>query len=201
MLPASHYQRPIHSPVQYSLRSYASPKSWRRCIRPRFPMTFDLFAFRRSGSSAPAAFRTKNSALGGNFVFGWDSVAIPRLGDSKVTKLIASVLSNLVDCEILNKFQTTSKPPTLGSIAAAGSVVIPENSTEGFAAFASAICWPAFTTSAFFAAISSSTAVITTDLWFSCPLLNSGHFSLPTQYLHQKRPRILHPFLTPSINS
>ncbi|KAF8965450.1 isoprenoid synthase domain-containing protein [Flammula alnicola] len=61
----------------------------------------DESALRRGAASAPAAFGNKLSVLGGNFVLGRASVALARLGDDEVTELIASVLSNLVEGEIL----------------------------------------------------------------------------------------------------
>jgi len=61
----------------------------------------DASALRRGAPSAPAAFGNKISILGGNFVLGRASAALSRLGDSEVTELIASVLSNLVEGEIL----------------------------------------------------------------------------------------------------
>ena len=65
----------------------------------------DASALRRGAPSAPAAFGNKISVLGGNFVLGRASAALSRLGDSEVTELIASVLSNLVEGEILQMKQ------------------------------------------------------------------------------------------------
>ncbi|KAG6877192.1 hypothetical protein C0993_009509 [Termitomyces sp. T159_Od127] len=61
----------------------------------------DESALRRGQPSAPAAFGNKFSILGGNFVLGRASAALSRLGDPEVTDLIASILSNLVEGEIL----------------------------------------------------------------------------------------------------
>lgn len=61
----------------------------------------DESALRRGAPSAPAAFGNKLSVLGGNFVLGRASAALSRLGDAEVTELIASVISNLVEGEIL----------------------------------------------------------------------------------------------------
>ncbi|KAG6908462.1 hypothetical protein DXG01_004545 [Tephrocybe rancida] len=61
----------------------------------------DESALRRGQPSAPAAYGNKLSILGGNFVLGRASAALSRLGDAEVTDLIASVLSNLVEGEIL----------------------------------------------------------------------------------------------------
>jgi hexaprenyl-diphosphate synthase len=61
----------------------------------------DASILRRGAPSAPAAFGNKLSVLGGNFVLGRASAALARLGDGEVTELIASVISNLVEGEIL----------------------------------------------------------------------------------------------------
>ncbi|KAF8154864.1 isoprenoid synthase domain-containing protein [Crassisporium funariophilum] len=61
----------------------------------------DASALRRGAPSAPAAFGNKLAVLGGNFVLGRASAALARLGDGEVTELIAGVISNLVEGEIL----------------------------------------------------------------------------------------------------
>jgi hexaprenyl-diphosphate synthase len=61
----------------------------------------DESALRRGAPSAPAAYGNKLAVLGGNFVLGRASAALARLGDPEVTELIASVISNLVEGEIL----------------------------------------------------------------------------------------------------
>ncbi|KAJ3549202.1 hypothetical protein NMY22_g977 [Coprinellus aureogranulatus] len=61
----------------------------------------DESELRRGAPSAPAAYGNKLSVLGGNFVLGRASAALSRLGDPEVTELIASVISNLVEGEIL----------------------------------------------------------------------------------------------------
>lgn len=61
----------------------------------------DSSPLRRGSPSAPTAFGNKLSILGGNFVLGRASAALSRLGDAEVTDLIASVISNLVEGEIL----------------------------------------------------------------------------------------------------
>ncbi len=61
----------------------------------------DASALRRGAPSAPSLFTDKLSVLGGNFVLGRASAALARLGDQEVTQLIASVISNLVEGEIL----------------------------------------------------------------------------------------------------
>lgn len=61
----------------------------------------DASTLRRGAPSAPAAFGNKLSVLGGNFVLGRASAALARLGDGEVTELISSVISNLVEGEIL----------------------------------------------------------------------------------------------------
>ncbi|KAM6495213.1 Isoprenoid synthase domain containing protein [Amanita muscaria] len=61
----------------------------------------DASPLRRGNPSAPFAFGKKLSVLGGNFILGRASGALARLGDVEVTELIASILANLVDGEIL----------------------------------------------------------------------------------------------------
>jgi len=61
----------------------------------------DASPLRRGAPSAPSKFGSKLSVLGGNFVLGRASTALARLGDEEVTQLIASVISNLVEGEIL----------------------------------------------------------------------------------------------------
>jgi hexaprenyl-diphosphate synthase len=61
----------------------------------------DASALRRGAPSAPSIFNNKLSVLGGNFILGRASTALARLGDQEVTQLIASIISNLVEGEIL----------------------------------------------------------------------------------------------------
>jgi len=61
----------------------------------------DHAAMRRSAPSAPAAFGNKLSVLGGDFLFGRASTALARLGDNEVVELVASVMSNLVEGEVM----------------------------------------------------------------------------------------------------
>ncbi|KAJ3985025.1 isoprenoid synthase domain-containing protein [Lentinula detonsa] len=61
----------------------------------------DESPLRRGSLSAPEAFGNKFAVLGGNFILGRASAALARLGDPEVTQLIASVIANLVEGEIL----------------------------------------------------------------------------------------------------
>jgi len=61
----------------------------------------DKSPLRRGVASAPAAFGNKLSVLGGDFLLGRASAALSRLGASEVVELIASVIANLVEGEIL----------------------------------------------------------------------------------------------------
>ncbi len=56
---------------------------------------------RRGALSAPVAFGNKYAILGGDFLLGRASAALSRLGESEVVELIASVINNLVEGEIL----------------------------------------------------------------------------------------------------
>ncbi|KAI5886430.1 terpenoid synthase [Schizophyllum commune H4-8] len=61
----------------------------------------DASPLRRGVASAPEAFGNNLAVLGGNFVLGRASAALARLGDLEVVGLIASIISNLVEGEIL----------------------------------------------------------------------------------------------------
>ena len=61
----------------------------------------DKSPLRRGAASAPAAFGNKLSVLAGDFLLGRTSAALSRLGESEVVELIASVIANLVEGEIL----------------------------------------------------------------------------------------------------
>lgn len=61
----------------------------------------DKSPLRRGAASAPAAFGNKLAVLGGDFLLGRASAALSRLGSNEVVELIASVIANLVEGEIL----------------------------------------------------------------------------------------------------
>ena len=61
----------------------------------------DKSPLRRGVASAPAAFGNKLSVLAGDFLLGRTSAALSRLGENEVVELIASVIANLVEGEIL----------------------------------------------------------------------------------------------------
>lgn len=61
----------------------------------------DNSPLRRGAPSAPAAFGNKLSVLAGDFLLGRASAALSRLGESEVVELIAGVIANLVEGEIL----------------------------------------------------------------------------------------------------
>jgi hexaprenyl-diphosphate synthase len=61
----------------------------------------DKSPLRRGVPSAPSAFSNKLSVLGGDFLLGRASAALSRLGENEVVELIASVIANLVEGEIL----------------------------------------------------------------------------------------------------
>ncbi|KAF7307278.1 hypothetical protein MIND_00521700 [Mycena indigotica] len=75
----------------------------------------DRSALRRGVPSAPAAFGNKLSVLGGDFLLGRASTALSRLGDLEVVELIASVIANLVEGEILQMKEVYT--PELGLVA------------------------------------------------------------------------------------
>jgi len=61
----------------------------------------DVAATRRSSPSAPAAFGNKLSILGGDFLLARASLYLSRLGSNEVVELVASVLANLVEGEVM----------------------------------------------------------------------------------------------------
>ena len=95
----------------------------------------DASTLRRGAPSAPAAFGNKLSILGGNFVLGRASAALARLGDGEVTELIASVISNLVEGEILQmkeiKMQGNGKGKGIANDELAQKTRTPEKTDTG----------------------------------------------------------------------
>ncbi|KIK47417.1 hypothetical protein CY34DRAFT_799367 [Suillus luteus UH-Slu-Lm8-n1] len=78
----------------------------------------DKSPLRRGAPSAPAAFGNKLAVLGGDFLLGRASAALSRLGSHEVVELIASVIANLVEGEILQmKGSGTEAAPSPSSSA------------------------------------------------------------------------------------
>lgn len=61
----------------------------------------DESALRRGAPSSPSTFGNKLSILGGDFLLGRASVALARLRDNEVVELLATVISNLVEGEVM----------------------------------------------------------------------------------------------------
>jgi hexaprenyl-diphosphate synthase len=61
----------------------------------------DASPMRRGAPSAPASYGNKLSILAGDFLLGRASVAMARLGSNEVVELVASVLANLVQGEVM----------------------------------------------------------------------------------------------------
>jgi hexaprenyl-diphosphate synthase len=74
----------------------------------------DQSPLRRGVPSAPAAFGNKLSVLAGDFLLGRTSAALSRLGENEVVELIASVIANLVEGEILQMKEVYA--PQLGLV-------------------------------------------------------------------------------------
>jgi hexaprenyl-diphosphate synthase len=72
----------------------------------------DKSPLRRGAPSAPEAFGNKVSVLGGDFLLGRASSALSRLGSHEATELIAGVISNLVEGEILQMRNMQETAPT-----------------------------------------------------------------------------------------
>ncbi|CAO1619275.1 unnamed protein product [Parajaminaea phylloscopi] len=61
----------------------------------------DESELRRGAPSSPSSFGNKLSILGGDFLLGRASVALARLRDNEVVELLATVISNLVEGEVM----------------------------------------------------------------------------------------------------
>jgi hexaprenyl-diphosphate synthase len=71
----------------------------------------DTSPLRRGSPSAPQAFGNKLSILSGDFLLGRASVALARLGSTEVVELLATVIANLVEGEVM-QLRATSEPET-----------------------------------------------------------------------------------------
>ncbi|KAI0271490.1 terpenoid synthase [Gloeopeniophorella convolvens] len=76
---------------------------------------------RRGAASAPTAFGNKYTILGGDFLLGRASAALSRLGESEVVELIASVITNLVEGEILQLNKVAQQSAALVGASHVGS--------------------------------------------------------------------------------
>lgn len=74
----------------------------------------DTSPTRRNQPSAPSAFGNKLSILSGDFLLGRASVALARLGSREVVELLATVIANLVEGEVM-QLRATSEPETTPS--------------------------------------------------------------------------------------
>jgi hexaprenyl-diphosphate synthase len=61
----------------------------------------DESPLRRNAPSAPQQFGNKLSILSGDFLLGRASVALARLGNNEVVELLATVIANLVEGEVM----------------------------------------------------------------------------------------------------
>jgi hexaprenyl-diphosphate synthase len=74
----------------------------------------DKSPLRRGAPSAPATFGNKLTILAGDFLLGRASAALSRLGDSEVVELIASVVSNLAEGEMLQMEEVVNPSSEFG---------------------------------------------------------------------------------------
>ncbi|KAJ1028773.1 hypothetical protein NDA16_001938 [Ustilago loliicola] len=78
----------------------------------------DASPLRRGAPSAPSEFGNKLSILGGDFLLGRASVALARLRDAEVVELLATVIANLVEGEVM---QLKSQAASSSAAEQAGS--------------------------------------------------------------------------------
>jgi len=76
----------------------------------------DLSPLRRGKASAPVQFGNKLSILAGDFMLGRASAALSRLGDGEVVELIAGVIANLVEGELL-QLRESHAPQTIEGLS------------------------------------------------------------------------------------
>lgn len=74
----------------------------------------DTSPLRRGVPSGPASFGNKLTVLGGDFLLGRASAALSRLGESEVVELVASIIANLVEGEVM-QVREVHAPETLVS--------------------------------------------------------------------------------------
>ncbi|BGP23239.1 coq1 putative hexaprenyl diphosphate synthase [Rhodotorula toruloides] len=99
----------------------------------------DLAATRRAAPSAPSLFGNKLSILAGDFLLARASLALSRLGSNEVVELVASILANLVEGEVMqmkgNMPKTSSSTATSASPASFFSStnpsIVPPSSLSG----------------------------------------------------------------------
>ena len=72
----------------------------------------DTSPLRRGVPSGPANFGNKLTVLGGDFLLGRASAALSRLGESEVVELVASIIANLVEGEVM-QVREVHAPETL----------------------------------------------------------------------------------------
>lgn len=72
----------------------------------------DTSPLRRGVPSGPASFGNKLTVLGGDFLLGRASAALSRLGENEVVELVASIIANLVEGEVM-QVREVHAPETL----------------------------------------------------------------------------------------
>lgn len=70
----------------------------------------DVFDSATLDTEPPSGFGNKLSILGGDFLLGRASTALARLGDSEVVELVAGVISNIVEGEMLRSKGSPGEP-------------------------------------------------------------------------------------------
>ncbi|CAG7854148.1 Probable hexaprenyl pyrophosphate synthase, mitochondrial Short=HPS; Flags: Precursor [Serendipita indica DSM 11827] len=92
----------------------------------------DTSPLRRGVPSGPASFGNKLTVLGGDFLLGRASAALSRLGENEVVELVASIIANLVEGEVM-QVREVHAPETLATHhdAAAATAVAASAMAEG----------------------------------------------------------------------
>jgi hexaprenyl-diphosphate synthase len=80
--------------------------------------------------SGPANFGNKLTVLGGDFLLGRASTALSRLGESEVVELVASIIANLVEGEVMQVREVHAPDFALASSQSASTDAFGQSSIE-----------------------------------------------------------------------
>jgi hexaprenyl-diphosphate synthase len=90
----------------------------------------DTSPLRRGVPSGPANFGNKLTVLGGDFLLGRASAALSRLGESEVVELVASIIANLVEGEVMQVREVHAPDFALAKSGSTSTTPLGQLSTE-----------------------------------------------------------------------
>lgn len=98
---SDHQSSSSDSPILSTQRRLASITEMIHVASLLHDDVIDASPLRRGAPSAPQQFSDKLSVLAGDFLLGRASVALARLGSNEVVELLATVIANLVEGEVI----------------------------------------------------------------------------------------------------